>query len=102
MAHSNRMVVILYYHQRAAPRRTISLESMAKMKERPLAYSSSTTVVRSHEAAPCSLHRRRPSTQKRYVEHESDLDEDAVAEHEEQCKTREIEKAAEKRFAKDN
>jgi DNA topoisomerase-1 len=39
--------------------------------------------------------------QKQYAEDESDLDEDAVAEHEEQCKAREIEKA-EKKFAKEN
>ena len=39
--------------------------------------------------------------QKKYAEDESDLDEDAVAEHEEQCKAREIEKA-EKKFAKEN
>jgi DNA topoisomerase I len=39
--------------------------------------------------------------QKRYTEDESDLDEDAVAEHEEACKAREIERA-EKKFAKEN
>jgi DNA topoisomerase-1 len=39
--------------------------------------------------------------QKKYAEGESDLDENAVAEHEERCKAREIEKA-EKRLAKDN
>jgi DNA topoisomerase-1 len=39
--------------------------------------------------------------QKKYSEDESDLDEDEVAEHEELCKAREIEKA-EKKFAKEN
>ncbi len=39
--------------------------------------------------------------QKKYAEDESDLDEDAVAEHEEACKAREIERA-EKKFAKEN
>jgi len=39
--------------------------------------------------------------QKKYSEDESDLDEDAVAEHEELCKAREIERA-EKKFAKEN
>jgi DNA topoisomerase-1 len=39
--------------------------------------------------------------QKKYAEEESDLDEDAVAEHEEACKAREIERA-EKKFAKEN
>jgi DNA topoisomerase-1 len=39
--------------------------------------------------------------QKKYTEDESDLDEDAVAEHEEQCKAREIERT-EKKFAKEN
>lgn len=38
---------------------------------------------------------------KKYAEDESDLDEDAIAEHEEQCKVREIERA-EKKFAKEN
>jgi DNA topoisomerase-1 len=39
--------------------------------------------------------------QKKYAEDESDIDEDAVAEHEEACKAREIERA-EKKFAKEN
>src|SRR5258708_37136567 len=39
--------------------------------------------------------------QKKYAEDESDLDEDAVEEHEEACKAREIERA-EKKFAKEN
>lgn len=39
--------------------------------------------------------------QKKYAEDESDLDEDAVAEHEETCKAREIERT-EKKFAKEN
>lgn len=38
---------------------------------------------------------------KLYVEDESDLDEDAIADHEDQWKAREIEKA-EKKFQKDN
>ena len=38
---------------------------------------------------------------KLYAEDESDLDEDAIADHEEQWKAREIEKA-EKKFQKDN
>jgi DNA topoisomerase-1 len=39
--------------------------------------------------------------QKKYAQDESDLDEDAVAEHEEACKAREIERT-EKKFAKEN
>jgi DNA topoisomerase I len=39
--------------------------------------------------------------QKKYAEEESDMDEDAVAEHEDACKTREIERT-EKKFAKEN
>ena len=39
--------------------------------------------------------------QKKYAEEESDMDEDAVAEHEEACKARDIERA-EKKFAKEN
>jgi DNA topoisomerase-1 len=39
--------------------------------------------------------------QKKYAEEESDMDEDAVAEHEEACKAREIERV-EKKFAKEN
>lgn len=39
--------------------------------------------------------------QKRYAEEESDMDEDAVAEHEEACKVRDIERA-EKKFSKEN
>src|SRR5260370_42238013 len=39
--------------------------------------------------------------QKKYAEDESDLDEDAVEEHEEACKAREIERA-EKKIAKEN
>jgi DNA topoisomerase I len=39
--------------------------------------------------------------QKKYAEEESDMDEDAVAEHEESCRAREIERT-EKKFAKEN
>ena len=39
--------------------------------------------------------------QKKYAEDESDLDDEAVAEHEDQCKAREIERT-EKKFAKEN
>jgi DNA topoisomerase I len=39
--------------------------------------------------------------QKRYAGDESDLDDDGIAEHEEQCRTREIERI-EKKFAKEN
>jgi len=58
--------------------------------------------VRSHKAAPCSRGRRRQVQEaENYAEDGSSLDEDAVAELEEQCKGREIEKA-EKKFAKEN
>jgi DNA topoisomerase I len=39
--------------------------------------------------------------QKKYAEDESDLDDDGIAEHEELCKAREIERT-EKKFAKEN
>lgn len=112
--HANRMVAILCNHQRAAPK--THDQSMAKMKERVWA-------VIHLWADPCSNSRwlqlrgfkydrmklrhalfvadSKYKKQKKYAEDESDLDEDAVAEHEGQCKAREIERV-EKKFAKEN
>jgi len=95
--HVNRMVVILCNHQRAAPK--TQDQSMAKMKER---------ASRDHHmfyiwTVTCSNRHRRRQVQEaeNYAEDGSSLDEDAVAEHEVQCKGREIKKA-EKKFAKEN
>jgi len=98
--HVNRMVAILCNHQRAAPK--TQDQSMAKMKEREsrdhhIFYIWTVTCSNRHHAG----RRRQVQEAENYAEDGSSLDEDAVAEHEEQCKWREIKKA-EKKFAKEN
>ncbi|KAF8265535.1 hypothetical protein EI94DRAFT_1779278 [Lactarius quietus] len=84
--HANRMVAILCNHQRAAPK--THDQSMAKMKEKLRGFKYDRMKLR---------HALFAADRK----DESDLDEDAVVEHEEQCKVREIERT-EKKFAKEN
>ncbi|KAI9437647.1 DNA topoisomerase I [Lactarius indigo] len=93
--HANRMVAILCNHQRAAPK--THDQSMAKMKEKLRGFKYDRMKLRHALFASDAKYKK----QKKYAEDESDLDEDAVAEHEEQCKAREIERT-EKKFAKEN
>ncbi|KAI0288507.1 hypothetical protein BC826DRAFT_1037325 [Russula brevipes] len=93
--HANRMVAILCNHQRAAPK--THDQSMAKMKEKLRGFKYDRMKLRHALFSADAKYKK----QKKYAEDESDLDEDAVAEHEELCKAREIERA-EKKFAKEN
>jgi len=93
--HANRMVAILCNHQRAAPK--THDQSMAKMKEKLRGFKYDRMKLRHALFAADPKYKK----QKKYTEDESDLDEDAVAEHEEQCKAREVERT-EKKFAKEN
>lgn len=93
--HANRMVAILCNHQRAAPK--THDQSMAKMKEKLRGLKYDRMKLRHALLATDPKYKK----QKKYAEDESDLDEDAVAEHEEACKAREIERA-EKKFSKEN
>ncbi|KAI0301022.1 hypothetical protein B0F90DRAFT_1844311 [Multifurca ochricompacta] len=93
--HANRMVAILCNHQRAAPK--THDQSMAKMKEKLRGFKYDRMKLCHALFATDSRYKK----QKKYAEEESDLDDDAVAEHEELCKAREIERT-EKRFAKEN
>lgn len=93
--HANRMVAILCNHQRAAPK--THDQSMAKMKEKLRGFKYDRMKLRHALFAADPKYKK----QKKYTEDESDLDEDAVEEHEEQCKAREIERT-EKKFAKEN
>ncbi|GJE92722.1 DNA topoisomerase 1 [Phanerochaete sordida] len=93
--HANRMVAILCNHQRAAPK--THEQSMQKMKEKLRGFKYERMKLRHALFAIDSKFKKK----KLYAEDESDLDDDAVAEHEEQWKAREIEKA-EKKFLKDN
>ncbi|KIP06988.1 hypothetical protein PHLGIDRAFT_71833 [Phlebiopsis gigantea 11061_1 CR5-6] len=93
--HANRMVAILCNHQRAAPK--THEQSMQKMKEKLRGFKYERMKLRHALFAIDSKFKKK----KLYVEDESDLDEDAIADHEDQWKAREIEKA-EKKFQKDN
>ncbi|KAH9991825.1 hypothetical protein BJV77DRAFT_1006047 [Russula vinacea] len=93
--HANRMVAILCNHQRAAPK--THDQSMAKMKEKLRGFKYDRMKLRHALLAAEPKYKK----QKKYAEEESDMDEDAVAEHEDACKTREIERT-EKKFAKEN
>ncbi|KAH9972457.1 hypothetical protein BGW80DRAFT_1314640 [Lactifluus volemus] len=93
--HANRMVAILCNHQRAAPK--THDQSMAKMKEKLRGFKYDRMKLRHALFVADPKYKK----QKRYAEDESDLDDDGIAEHEEQCRTREIERI-EKKFAKEN
>ncbi|KAI0029986.1 hypothetical protein K488DRAFT_55207 [Vararia minispora EC-137] len=93
--HANRMVAILCNHQRAVPK--THEQSMGKMKEKLRGLKYERMKLRH------ALFATDPKFKKKveYAEDESDLDDDAVAEHEESLKQKELEKV-QKKFAKDN
>jgi DNA topoisomerase I len=111
--HANRMVAILCNHQRAAPK--THEQSMQKMKEKvwylSLSVLSLTFCVlfqlRGFKYERMKLRHAlftispKFKKNKLYAEDESDLDDEGIAEHEEQWRQREIEKA-EKKFQKEN
>ncbi|TFY79589.1 hypothetical protein EWM64_g4425 [Hericium alpestre] len=93
--HANRMVAILCNHQRAVPK--THEQSMVKMKEKLRGFKYERRKLRH------ALFTADPSFKKKklYAKDESDLDDDAIAEHEESMKAKDIERA-EKKFAKEN
>lgn len=93
--HANRMVAILCNHQRAVPK--THEQSMGKMREKLRGFKYERMKLRHALFAIDTKFKKK----KQYAADESDLDDDAIAEHEDQLKTKEIEKA-EKKFAKDN
>ncbi|PSR73198.1 hypothetical protein PHLCEN_2v10919 [Hermanssonia centrifuga] len=93
--HANRMVAILCNHQRAVPK--THEQSMVKMREKLRGFKYERMKLRHALFGIDPKFKKK----KQYAEDESDLDDDAVIEHEEQWKAREIEKA-EKKFQKDN
>lgn len=92
--HANRMVAILCNHQRAVPK--THEQSMGKMKDKLRGFKYERMKLRHALFAIDAKYKKN----KKYKEDESDLDEDAIEEHEEQWKAKEIEKA-EKKFQKD-
>jgi DNA topoisomerase I len=112
--HSNRMVAILCNHQRAVPK--THEQSMAKMKDKVCRDISVTCRVSdtSNDSQLRGLKYDRMKLRhvlfaidpkykknKKYKGDESDLDEEAIEEHEEVMKAKDIERA-EKKFAKEN
>lgn len=93
--HANRMVAILCNHQRAVPK--THEQSMGKMREKLRGFKYERMKLRHALFAIDAKFKKN----KKYAADESDLEDDAIAEHEEQMKAKEIEKA-EKKFAKDN
>jgi len=93
--HANRMVAILCNHQRAVPK--THEQSMGRMKERLRGFKYERMKLRHALFAIDSKYKKN----KKYKDDESDLDDEAVAEHEEQWKAKEIDKV-EKKFQKDN
>ncbi|KAI0267121.1 hypothetical protein BC834DRAFT_872641 [Gloeopeniophorella convolvens] len=93
--HANRMVAILCNHQRAAPK--THEQSMSKMKEKLRGFKYDRMKLRHALFASDPKYKK----QKKYAEDESDLDDDAIAEHEDAFKARELERV-EKKFAKEN
>ncbi|KAI0730252.1 DNA topoisomerase I [Fomitopsis betulina] len=93
--HANRMVAILCNHQRAVPKS--HEQSMGKMRDKLRALKYERMKLRH------ALFQIDPKYKKKklYAEDESDLDDDAIAEHEEHLKEKEFEKV-EKKFVKDN
>ncbi|KAF5386212.1 hypothetical protein D9615_002238 [Tricholomella constricta] len=92
---ANRMVAILCNHQRSAPK--THDQSMEKMryKHRSLKYDR---MKLRHILFNIDAKYKK---NKKYVDDESDIDDDWIASHEDDLKAKEIEKA-EKKFAKDN
>ncbi|CAL1706465.1 unnamed protein product [Somion occarium] len=93
--HANRMVAILCNHQRAVPK--THEQSMGKMREKLRAFKYERMKLRHALFANDAKFKKN----KKYSQDESDLDDDAIAEHEENHRAKEIEKA-EKKFQKDN
>ncbi|KAI0775835.1 hypothetical protein BD413DRAFT_470526 [Trametes elegans] len=93
--NANRLVAILCNHQRAVPK--THEQSMSKMREKLRGFKYERMKLRHALFAIDSKFKKK----KKYTEPESDLDDDAIANHEDTMKTKEIEKA-EKKFQKDN
>ncbi|KAJ2999594.1 hypothetical protein NUW54_g6916 [Trametes sanguinea] len=93
--HANRMVAILCNHQRAVPKS--HEQSMSKMREKLRGLKYERMKLRHALFAIDPKYKKK----KKYAEPESDLDDDAIATHEETMKAKDIEKA-EKKFQKDN
>ncbi|PCH36078.1 hypothetical protein WOLCODRAFT_140214 [Wolfiporia cocos MD-104 SS10] len=93
--HANRMVAILCNHQRAVPK--THEQSMGKMRERLRGFKYERMKLRHALFAIDPKYKKKSQ----YKDDESDLDDDGIAEHEEQMKAKEIEKV-EKKFQKDN
>ncbi|KZT10810.1 uncharacterized protein LAESUDRAFT_644274 [Laetiporus sulphureus 93-53] len=93
--HANRMVAILCNHQRAVPK--THEQSMGKMKDKLRGMKYERMKLRHAMFAIDSKYKKKA----KYAQDESDLDDDAIAEHEEQAKAKELERV-EKKFAKDN
>ncbi|KAG6811527.1 hypothetical protein H0H92_006960 [Tricholoma furcatifolium] len=102
---ANRMVAILCNHQRSTPK--THDQSMEKMRHKACHYVFYGFQHRSLKYEKMKLRHAlfaldpKYKKNKKYVEDESDIDEDWIASYEEELKTKEIEKA-EKKFAKDN
>ncbi|TFK92723.1 hypothetical protein K466DRAFT_480004 [Polyporus arcularius HHB13444] len=93
--HANRMVAILCNHQRAVPK--THEQSMSKMRDKLRGLKYERMKLRHALFAIDPKFKKK----KKYVDDESDLDDDAIANHEDALKAKEIEKA-EKKFQKDN
>ncbi|EJF57661.1 hypothetical protein DICSQDRAFT_68959 [Dichomitus squalens LYAD-421 SS1] len=93
--HANRMVAILCNHQRAVPK--THEQSMGKMREKLRGLKYERMKLRHALFAADARFKKN----KKYKDPESDLDDDAIASHEDNLKAKEIEKA-EKKFQKDN
>ncbi|OBZ70772.1 DNA topoisomerase 1 [Grifola frondosa] len=93
--HANRMVAILCNHQRAVPK--THEQSMGKMREKLRGFKYERMKLRHALFAIDPKYKKK----KKYMDDESDLDDDVLAELEDNLKTKEIEKA-EKKFQKDN
>nr|VWP00753.1 Adenylate cyclase (EC (ATP pyrophosphate-lyase) (Adenylyl cyclase) [Ganoderma boninense] len=93
--HANRMVAILCNHQRAVPK--THEQSMGKMRDKLRGLKYERMKLRHALFAIDAKYKK----DKRYKEPESDLDDDAIATHEDNLKAKELEKA-EKKFQKDN
>ncbi|OCH93765.1 hypothetical protein OBBRIDRAFT_789963 [Obba rivulosa] len=93
--HANRMVAILCNHQRAVPK--THEQSMGKMREKLRGFKYERMKLRHALFAIDAKYKKN----KKYSADESDLDDEGIAEHEDQLKAKEIEKV-EKKFAKEN
>jgi len=89
------MVAILCNHQRAVPK--THEQSMGKMREKLRGFKYERMKLRHALFAIDSKFKKK----KEFADDESDLDDDAIEQHEEQMKAKEMEKA-EKKFEKDN